>query len=353
MYYAKIAEQYCGFTNQIFNLIVSIIIALSLKENIVIIDNFLDDINKTTYTPISDILNIKKLNIFLKQNYNLIIIDKNNIQFEIISAKYGTNNTNYIDLTNIITQKFYKNNSLVIDKTVCFNDLKGDPCPGIVKSFILQYKMNEYIIEEKYNETLRTDIKIDFDGQYKFTHGWITSYNNNMFEHILKNITYNNKFLVKSESIINGINKEKKINCIHLRLEDDGIKHWSKQNNITCDEYAAYLTQKYINLIIKYISKTDENIILSSSLSNGVIDFLEQHNYNYRFVDKFFDGREKNAIIDLLVSSCCNNIFIGNFNITNLNGSSFSYYIWKLMKDDVLKIFIDLDKIYDDEVLHQ
>jgi hypothetical protein len=58
MYYAKIAEQYCGFTNQIFNLIVSIIIALSLKENIVIIDNFLDDINKTTYTPISDILNI-------------------------------------------------------------------------------------------------------------------------------------------------------------------------------------------------------------------------------------------------------------------------------------------------------
>ena len=62
---------------------------------------------------------------------------------------------------------------------------------------------------------------------------------------------------------------------------------------------------------------------------------------------------KKNAIIDLLVSSCCNNIFIGNFNITNLNGSSFSYYIWKLMKDDVLKIFIDLDKIYDDEVLHQ
>ena len=51
--------------------------------------------------------------------------------------------------------------------------------------------MNEYIIEEKYNETLRTDIKIDFDGQYKFTPGWITSYNNNMFEHILKNITYN------------------------------------------------------------------------------------------------------------------------------------------------------------------
>ena len=87
--------------------------------------------------------------------------------------------------------------------------------------------------------------------------------------------------------------KKDKVNCIHLRLEEDGIKHWSKQNNITCEEYSSYLTKKYIDLITQYISKTDENIILSSSLSNGVIDFLEQNNYNYKFVDNFFDDREK------------------------------------------------------------
>ena len=99
------------------------------------------------------------------------------------------------------------------------------------------------------------------------------------------------------------------------------------------------------------MSETDENIIVSSSLSNGVIDFLNQNNYNYKFIDKFFDDREKNAIVDLLVSKCCNNIFIGNFNIKNRNGSTFSYYIWKCINENVTKIYIDLDKIYDMEVI--
>ena len=79
-------------------------------------------------------------------------------------------------------------------------------------------------------------------------------------------------------------------------------------NNITHNEYKTYLEEKYINLIKKYLSKEDENIILSASLSNGVINFLEQH--NYKFIDKFFNDREKNAIVDLLVSKYCNNIVI-------------------------------------------
>jgi hypothetical protein len=116
--------------------------------------------------------------------------------------------------------------------------------------------------------------------------------------------------------------------------------------------YKDYLENKYINIIKKYISPIDENIILSSSLSNGVVEFLNNHNYKYRFIDKCFKDREKNAIIDLLVSKCCNNIFIGNYNMKNMNGSVFSYYIWKLMTDDVTKIYIDLDNIYHDEVVH-
>ena len=136
-----------------------------------------------------------------------------------------------------------------------------------------------------------------------------------------------------------------------MRLEDDGIAHWSNMNNISKNEYKAYLEKKYINLIETYLSETDENIILSSSLSNGVIDFLNNHNYNYKFLDKFFNDREKDAIVDLLVSKCCNNIFIGNFNVKNYNGSTFSYYIWKCMNDDVTKIYIDLDKIYDNAVI--
>ena len=173
-----------------------------------------------------------------------------------------------------------------------------------------------------------------------------------MFDNILKIITFNSDFIIKSDLILKEININKKINIIHLRLEDDGLLHWSKQNDMTINNFKSHLEEKYINLIKKYISNADENIILSSSLSNGVIDFLNNNNYNYRFIDKCFKDREKNAIIDLLVSKCCNNIFIGNFNMKNLNGSVFSYYIWKYMTDAVTKIYIDLDNIYDDEVVN-
>ena len=94
--------------------------------------------------------------------------------------------------------------------------------------------------------------------------------------------------IIISESIIHGINKENKINIIHLRLENDGIMHWSRQNHITPATYLEYLENKYINLIKKCVSEKDETIILSSSMSNGVIDFLNHSKYNYKCINKFW-----------------------------------------------------------------
>jgi hypothetical protein len=351
MYYSKIGVTGAGFTNQIFAFITSIIKAYKKGDKIVIVDNFLNDINKPTYTPISKIFNINKINVFLKKNYDIIIVDKNNIQFEIITVKYGADESNCIDLTDFIKEQYFKNNKLCINKNCSFNNIKGDPCPGIVKKIILKYKINDYYFQQIYNEYLAKNIEINFDGPYIFIMEWINSFNDNMFDKILTNISYNDDFVFNSELILKNINTEKKVNVIHLRLEDDGIAHWSKMNNISRNEYKSCLEKKYINLIKNFLSETDENIILSSSLSNGVINFLNNHNYNYKFVDKFFNDREKDAIVDLLVSKCCNNIFIGNFNVKKYNGSTFSYYIWKCMNDTVTKIYIDLDKIYDDAVV--
>ncbi len=351
MYYSKIGNARAGFTNQIFALITSIINAYKKGYKFVVVDNFLNDINTSVYTPITEIFDINKINLFLKQEYDIIILDKNNIQFDIISAKYGTNENNYIDLTDFIKNKYFNKNKLFIGKICSFNAIKGDPCPRKLKKFILTYKINDHLIEKIYNENLTSDIEIQFDGPYVFTLGWINSFNDNMFDKILTNITYNIDFALKSQLTVKDIPLNKKINIIHLRLEEDGIAHWSKQNKTTHNKYKNYLEQKYIDIIKKYVSDTDENIILSSSLSNGVIDFLVYHNYNYKFVNKCFCEREKNAIIDLLVSKHCNNIFIGNFNIKTLNGSTFSYYIWKIINDKVIKIYIDLDKIYNNEVV--
>jgi hypothetical protein len=240
---------------------------------------------------------------------------------------------------------------LFIPKDCCFNNLKGDPYPGIIKNVILKYKLNEHIIEEIYNEYLETDIVIDFDGPYKYTFGWIDMFNNNMFEKILTNIQYNDDFVYKAGLLVKRLHNNKKINIIHVRLEDDGIIHWARQNNMEQNHYRTYLEQKYVYLINHYLDKNDENIILSHSFSNGVIDYLNNNNYNYRFVNKFFNEREKDAIVDFLVSKCCNNIFIGNFNIKQSTGSTFSYYIGKCMTDEVVKIYIDLDRIHDTEVV--
>jgi hypothetical protein len=84
-----------------------------------------------------------------------------------------------------------------------------------------------------------------------------------------------------------------------------------------------------------------------------VIDFLIENNYNYKSSEKTFEYRDNNAIIDLLISKNCNNIFIGNFNLKNLNGSTFSYYIAKLLKNNIKKICVDLDHIYEDEHIYE
>jgi len=211
MYYAKIGDNGTGFTNQIFAFITAIINAYSRGDKIIVVDNFLNDINKTLYTPISNIFNIDKIIDFLKRNYDIIIVDKNNVQFQIETVKYGINEEKCVDLTEYIKENYFHNNKLHIRKNIIFNNIKGDPCNGIVKKLIMVYKINEYYIKEIYNENLTDDIIIDFDGTYEYTLGWINTYNNNMFDNILKNITYNDDFILKSELILNKIKKKIKL----------------------------------------------------------------------------------------------------------------------------------------------
>ena len=186
--------------------------------------------------------------------------------------------------------------------------------------------------------------------EYSYTFGWINDINKELFEDILMHIRFHSDFVEKANSFINKIGS-KKTNVIHLRVEDDAITHWSRINHMLENEFRDFIENKYIELIKRHIDKTDDTIILSSSSKNGVIGFLEREGYSYRFTEKHFVGREKNAIVDLLISKCCNNIFIGNFNPVKLNGSSFSYFISKSLDNDVKRIMIDLDRIMDVEIV--
>jgi len=147
---------------------------------------------------------------------------------------------------------------------------------------------------------------------------------------------------------MNQIDKTKKINILHLRVEDDATNHWNKFNNLSNEEFKNKLEEKYINLIEKYINKEDQNIILTYSTNNKVIDYLKENNYKYYFIEKKVNlGREVNALVDFLISQECNNIFIGNFDMNNelINGSTFSYLISILLKSNIKQILITLENI--------
>ena len=332
MYYSKIGVG--GLTNQIFSLITSILIAIYKKEQVIVVDSFLNDFSKTQYTCISNIFDVNKMNIFLKK-YNILLVDKHNVSFKLHEILYGKNS--YVDLTYLYTS------SLFIHKHSNLNSFKGDPCVGVKKNLIINYTINGNKIKEKYDEHLNHDVIIDFNGPYLHTFRWINSIDSSMFNDILKNITYHPSFYIDSPIYTN------KVNAIHLRLEDD-ISHWANINNMSFDNFKQCIENKYKDIITRSLDKNDTILIFSNSLNNRVLDFLKENEYNYIMNEKKSNEREKNAIFDLLSCNACNNVFIGNFNPYQLNGSTFSYYISQIISCHC-KIMIDLDRIQNTEII--
>ena len=278
---------------------------------------------------------------------------------KIYSRSSGLTNQIFALITSIIIA-IYKKESIVVIRNFLDDFSKEDYT--IISNIIDLEQTNIYLFD-KYGIVLidrhNIDSRIVSDNiineiienkEYSYTFSWINDINKDLFEDILMNIRFHTDFVEKADSFIQKLGS-KKTNIIHLRLEDDAITHWSKINDMSEDEFRCLLENKYIELIKQHLDKNDETIILSSSSKNGVIDFLEQEGYSYKFTEKHFAGREKNAIIDLLISKCCNNIFIGSFNTVKLNGSSFSYFILKSLDNDVKKIMIDLDRILDVEII--
>ena len=356
MHYSKIYSKNIGFTNQIMSLIYSIIIAIHSKQQVVVVDKFSDDESNTHLIPISHIINLKELNEFLIANYNIIVLDKCYAKFKLLSVEYGTD-MNKIDITEEIKNMFLSNDRLFINKSIDFNLIKGDPSFGRYKNIYLKYEIFDNIIsnviEEIHNEKLTNDIVIDIsNSEYKFEFinlNDLTKTNyRHIYENIWKNIKYTDTFNNLAFNITKNIDK-KKINVIHLRVEEDAIKHWSKINNMSYNSFKSLINRKYINIIKKYMNKSDKIIILSYSVVNDVVNFLISNNYDFMVTNKHFENRERNAIVDLLVSRVCNNIFVGCLNNEKQNGSTFSNYISKILDKSVMKIGIDIDSCIHDE----
>jgi hypothetical protein len=351
--FLNITANFTGLCNQLLNLIATICQYYKSGGKIIVINHFLSEAYTNNYTKISNIINLEKTNLFL-QKYNIVIVDTHNIRnFNIVSAIYGTTEKN-IDVSTIIKKIFIKNNILTIGKNIDLNRLFTDPIIGHTKKLTIEYSLDDILFKTDYleqNSRLINDININFNlknNKYTYqTVGWhiIDLPENKEFSDLLyKNIIFHDTFINKSNefltnnNIINNLNKN--VNVIHLRVEQDAINHWSKMNKIDKETFKKLLIEKYINLITSSIKNDDKTIVLSYSLDNEVINYMKENGYEYCVCMKEIkQNREENAIIDLLNSKACNNVFIG------AGGSTFSQVILKNISPKKTLMF-DLNNIF-------
>lgn len=354
-----------GLVNQLFFIIYGIIYCINNNKNNLIINNFRLEPMTDKFCGISDILDIHYLNILLKK-YNISVFDINTLNFNINKITYGVDE-NVIDITQEILSLYYINNKLHIPFGTILNNIKGDPISGVAKKLYISYMLNNIQVTETYEEYINKDIVIDLQNPINLLN-WeeIDNYyinNRELFDNLLKNIKFNSRLVKYSEIALlidknneytNFVNidfKNKKTNVIHLRIEKDIIGHMLPLNNMNQEDYTIYLGNKYIEMIKKYFSKDDIIIVLSYEYNNIITNYLKANNYEFYYTKKdIFEGREKHAIVDLLVGEKCNNYFIGNWNFDIRQGSTFSYALY--IRNNAFKnIFIDMHNISKSEII--
>lgn len=355
IYYSKIASPTAGISRQIFNLVSSIVEANKQNIKMVALDNFTFHNSETSTVPVSVLLDLDKLNYMLSRRYGMYVYDKNYLQFSLRSIFYGVPNRDKNVTKEILDSFCDEKDVITIMNDISLNPIIGDPFIGVVKRLIINYTV-KYKEDERYASFsveefaghLKEDLIIDYNidsADYLLTETPFLELHSSLFDHILKNISFNEQYINVAEEFINYINiKDRKItakvNVIHLRLEEDVVEKWGKDKG---DDYLTNLEQKYIELIKENIEKTDETIILSYSINNNVLAFLKDNEYNFYLKEKQMNaGREINAVVDLLMSKYCNHVFIGNFNESKMEGSAFSYYAMNQMSANVKKISVDL-----------
>lgn len=325
MLYIKIVDENKSIIDKLFCLVNGIILAIEKKKKVVIFND--------STSMLINILDIDLMNKYLKNKFDIIIADSN-YEYSLDTIKYGTENFT-IDLTEEIKTSFVKDNRLIITKNIILNSIKGDPLPNIVKNLYIKYYINKISIIDIYEEHLNYDININNTNLEYILIDKNINTNQDIFNNIIVNLQFKNIFQEKINILNNEINvNNKNINVISLVPEE--------LNKNKEDIY-----NKYIYLVKKYIDIEDFNIILSESISNTFIDFLTNNNYNYIIIEKFFEEKEKNEIINLLSSRYSNKLYIG-YN-DNANNYNFTYYASELSDKEVLKICFNPKKLDNDE----
>ena len=361
--YCKFGDHGLGLCNQLYSLANSLLIGKTFPGfSTILLSDFLCDYNSGSYCLSQIVLDIPKMNKWLA-SYEVQIVPTSNVHFEINRVEFGLRPHHITDITELVKSTFVHDNVLEIPigtnlNTICEN---GDPLPGTLKHVYVTYTLNGHTHETLLDEYIMLKlepIKLDFK---QFSHLPTTCRTNirhaknqvDSFHDILNNISFQPRFYEATQHFMESLHASC-YNVIHLRIENDAIPFWANINNIDPGLYKSILEQKYIRIIQQHILPDTTTILLSSDQDNAITQYMSDHGYKFHFMDKTqFEGRDVNAILDLIIGQQCNGVFVGNVNPYNGNGSTFSYAILNALRSntEVKKICIDTDRIFDPEYI--
>ena len=238
---------------------------------------------------------------------------------------------------------------------ICNEYMGIDPCPGIQKSLYLNVKINDELVEIEYPENHYFSSIVDFSSS-KNDFEFYDLLEPNLFNQMLRAIVFADEFydIVSSIQKQLNLNLEQKLVVVHLRLEDDALCHWSKQNKLTLDDFQQKLINLYTEALEHNVNSQTDLLMVLSNEPQKMNQFFPQYKCvpsikelkDCLLKDKLGStGRELAAIIDLLLASQLGSTFIGCHNLELKRGSTFSYNILQNVKPGNKICLIDLDDV--------
>ena len=276
-----------GLNNQIYCIIKGIILA-HLTERDIYIDGFQKDYkNMNNLIPIDNVINIYHLqNIIYKYQLNVKIENKINNQFPIQKIKCPTN----------IPMCLVKNTLLII---------KSDENNSIM------------------NIDIETPTSSDIPQEYE-----------SVFLNILNELEFTNYFINIAKEVKEQLNFNKYA-CVHLRLENDAIKHLAENSIFDFNDINGIYKTKYL-MEYDFYKKYQNNIYVCTGLSDKDENytFYQKMKKHFQWKDKtdiqhsFYNeqnDREVLAIVDYIIAKDAT-VFLG------CDWSSFSININRIYK---------------------
>ena len=265
-----------GLCNQLQTIIKGILLAVKYNRNIYI-DKFQIDLKSGKLTDINDILDINEINQFLEYKIKTSIKILNTIDINIINK----------------LENYYLPN-------IDYNNI---PYCSYINDEI---ELNENMEVIYLGNIVSIDIYRSFNCSYEYS-------DNNFYTLIMNNIKFHKTFYTLKDYIKQEL-KLTNFHCIHLRIEDDALRHFSNCYKLSIEEYNTKLKKFYDDNIIN-ISQDQKKIYICS----GILEFDNTINLTYyenliknntllcdknkiKLDEYYLCNRELVAILDLLIS---------------------------------------------------